>query len=199
MNSLTLQRALGLGLLLLGLGSCGTNVPVETAILTPSDQWQTLTTANVQLDLPPGYVGGDPGRDLEALQRTLVAWEQGDRTEWLSQNAAEFEFLAFQRAGEMLNSINIVQEDRPKTLTLADYLQRQTEKLEAAGITATSTITATSASLELRSMNLYQRIYIYPTETVFWVITYSSGSPNAEFTAGVEQSQQSFQVRLEPS
>ncbi|AMA10177.1 hypothetical protein [Picosynechococcus sp. PCC 73109] len=193
-------RSLGLGVLLLFLWGCGANPPgLETEILTPSNQWQTLTTEQVQLDVPPGYVGGNPGSDLPALAATLEAWDKGDRLEWLNQNAETLELLAFQAEGDRLNSITIVQEERPEALTLEDYLQQQVATLQAAGITVSLTQTADQGRLELNRGDLTQVSYVYPETTTFWVITYSSDRPTAAFTAGVEQSQQSFQVRPESS
>ncbi|MBV5257904.1 hypothetical protein FLX56_05655 [Synechococcus moorigangaii CMS01] len=195
----SLLRYLGLGLLLALLWGCGENPARETEVLLPSDQWQTLQTERVALDVPPGYVGGSPGLDLDALQATLVAWGKGDRTEWLSQSTEDLELLAFQEKDGTLNSINVVQGERPENLSLEAYLQQQTAQLQAAGLTVTTTQTTPWGRLELTQGNLTQISYVHPSDAVFWVITYSSDKPTAEFLAGVEQSHQSFQVRPEPS
>lgn len=187
------------GIAALSVGLWGKSPGLETEILTPSNQWQTLTTEQVQLDVPPGYVGGNPGLDLPAMAATLEAWDKGDRLEWLNQNAETLELLAFQAEDGRLNSITIVQEERPETLTLEDYLQQQVATFQATGITVGLTQTADQGRLELNRGDLTQVSYVYPETTTFWVITYSSDRPTAAFTAGVEQSQQSFQVRPESS
>lgn len=194
-----LRRYLSLGTLMFLLWGCGTTPPPDTQALIPKDQWQTLKTEQVELSIPPGYVGGNPGLDLEALQATLMAWGKGDRTEWLGQNAEDLELLALREKDDNLESINVVQEERPENLSLEAYLNQQVEQLQATGITVTATQETNWGRLELTQGQLQQISYVYPGDVVFWVITYSSDRPTAEFLAGVDQSHQSFRVRPEPS
>lgn len=183
-----------LGVLLLGLCGCGAVPVVDSAILSPSSDWQTLASEAVQLEIPPDYVGGEPERKLVAMQATLTAWGFGDRTEWLAQHAEKIELLAFQKDGETLNSINVVAEDRPADLDVAGYLQQQMAQLQAAGLKTELQTTPQGSYLQINGDDLFQTIYVYPVAETFWVITYSSTTPNPQFTEMVERSQQSFQV-----
>jgi hypothetical protein len=189
-----------LGCLLWGLWGCGA-VPNKAAVLQPNSDWQTLQSTAVQLDIPPGYVGGEPGRQLEELQATLEAWGFGDRAEWLAQNADKIELLAFQaqvdpaEPSAPLNSINLVQVDRPEQLGVLDYLQTQAAQLKAAGITIDRlNQSGEVGQLQSHREGLFQISYVYPTETVFWVLTYSSNEPDAALLSQIERSHQSLQI-----
>jgi hypothetical protein len=154
----------------------------------------------VQLDIPPGYVGGEPGRQLEELQATLGAWGFGDRAEWLAQNADKIELLAFQQQADQdqtdhLNSISLVQADRPDQLSVLDYLQTQATQLQAAGITVDRLDQSGEVGqLQSHREGLFQTSYVHPTETTFWVLTYSSHDRNEALLSQIEQSHQSLQI-----
>lgn len=193
----TLLNCCVLSLLLLGLWGCSTAPSVDRAILAANPDWQILTSEAVQLEIPPNYVGGEPEQELAAMQATLTAWGFGDRTEWLAQNAEKIELLAFQKDGTTLNSINVVAEDRPADLSAADYLQQQMEQLQAAGLDTELRENAQGSHLQINANDLALILYVYPTPETFWVITYSSSTPNPQFTELVERSQQSFQVLSE--
>lgn len=195
----SIVQACVLGVMLLVLWSCGNATTPEVEALMPSDQWQTLQTSTVQLEIPPGYVGGEPGRQLTALQATLTAWGFGDRNEWLAQNADKIDLLALQHQAGDLNSINVVQESRPADLTVTAYLQQQQAKLQAAGISSNRESTPQGDGLTIQTEQGTQHLYIYPTDETFWVITYSSTARNPRVTAQIQRSQQSFQVLPEPT
>lgn len=184
-----------LGCLLGGLWGCGTVPPGDVVSLQPSAEWQTLRSATVQLELPPGYVGGEPGRQLAQLQATLAAWGFGDRSEWLAQNAEAIELIAFQQGTQRLNNISLVQAPRPDNLSVLDYINTQATQLQTAGITVEHIDQAgTVGALTVSRDGLWQTSYVYPAEANFWVITYSHSDRSETVLAQMERSRQSFQL-----
>lgn len=169
----------------------------DVSRLPSSDQWQTVKTEAIQLDIPQAYVGGDPGLQLPEIQATLTALGFGDRTEWLAQNATKIDLLFFRAEGRELRTINVVHTARPAELSLENYLQAQVRKLEAGGVTVEAQgidPTTSQGFLQVQKAEMRQTTYVYPSEEDFWVITYSGGLSDARATSEIERSRQSFQV-----
>lgn len=166
----------------------------EGDILKPTAQWQIISTEDVSLEMPPGYVGGEPGRLLPEMQATLAAWGLGDRNEWLAQNAEKIDLLAFQNQTDSLRTINVVSEKRPESSTLIDYLEGQTQKLQAANLTAEFVLLpADIGQMQIEVKNLQQRIYVIPEDEYFWSITFS-GSKLDRDQSEIDRTVQSFRI-----
>lgn len=174
----------------------------DVSRLPSSDQWQTIKTEEIQLDIPPAYVGGDPELQLPEIQLTLTELGFGDRTEWLAQNVTKIDLLAFKEIGRNLNTINVVQETASETARNVDsYVLQQISKLEAAGLTVEQQVFDPAFPdrrvFTVKNPNVYQIVYVYFKTDVFWVITYSG---DVEVTQpDIQRSSQSFQILSEMS
>lgn len=189
-------------MLLWGLWGCGATPSADVSRLPSSDQWQTIKTEEIQLDIPPAYVGGDPELLLPEMQLTLTEMGFGDRTEWLAQNATKIDLLLFRAEGRDLKTINIVHASRPEDLSLETYLQQQINQLESGGVTVKDQgidPDTNQGFLWVEGSALRQTTYVYPSEENFWVITYSGGINNDYAASEIERSRQSFQVLPEMS
>lgn len=188
--------------LLWGLWGCGVAPSANVPELPSSDQWQTLTTEEIQLDIPPAYVGGDPELQLPEMQLALTKMGFGDRTEWLAQNATKIDLLLFRTEGRDLKTINVVHEARPEDLSLEAYLQQQISQLESGGVIIKEQgidPDTNQGFLQVEGAHMHQTTFVYPSEENFWVITYSGGINNDHAASEIERSRQSFQVLPEMS
>ncbi|AFY36541.1 hypothetical protein Lepto7376_0091 [[Leptolyngbya] sp. PCC 7376] len=167
-------------------GCAGSMSPPDSSLaIAPNEQWQILQNEGIQLEIPPGFVAGVPGLQLEELQASLVAGGFDDRTDWLAQNAEKIDLLAFQKSGDQLATLNVVRAGRSPEETLENYLDQQVSRLEAAGIVVESQIVERDGKvgeLRLTGTDQQQIIYVYPSTEDFWVLTYSGGESLAENT-----------------
>lgn len=189
-------------MLLWGLWGCGATPSTDVSRLPSSDQWQIVKTEEIQLDVPPAYVGGDPELLLPEIQLTLTEMGFGDRTEWLAQNATKIDLLLFRAEGRDLRTINVVQEARSEDRSLETYLQKQISQLESGGVTIEEQgidPNTNQGYLRVKGSQMRQTTYVYPSEETFWVITYSGGMDDDNATSEIERSRQSFQVLPEIS
>jgi hypothetical protein len=190
-------RSCCIGVLLWGLWGCGATPSADVSRLPSSDQWQTIKTEEIQLDIPPAYVGGDPELQLPEIQLTLTELGFGDRTEWLAQNATKIDLLLFRAEGRDLRTINVVHAARSEDLSLEAYLQEEVRKLESGGVTVESQgidPVTNQGFLRVKGEQIHQTTYVYPSEESFWVITYSGGMIDDQAASEIERSRQSFQV-----
>ena len=193
----SLGHGLGLFVLLGGLWGCADGMTQsETSMaIAPNEQWKMLQHEEIQLEIPPGFVAGLPGLQLEELQASLEAAGFGDRTDWLAQNAENIALLAFKKEGDQLATINVVNGGRSPKGSLESYVSLQAQKLETAGIEVVSkTIEADDAvgTLQISAADHQQTIYVYPSTENFWVVTYSGTEPFDAAT--LERSRRSVEI-----
>ncbi len=178
------------------LWGCANNVtPEETELaLEPNQDWTLVEHEGIQLEIPPNFVVGQPGLELEELQASLTDAGFGDRTDWLAQNAEDVVLLAFEATDDQLSAINVVQIGRSPDEALEDYLAQQVTQLEAANITvAPPQIEAEVGILEISADNQEQFIYVYPSAEDFWVVTYSGGRGQLAAST-IERSRRSVEI-----
>lgn len=200
-----IRQALGclcLVLLCSGLWGCAeSSATVEraTAIAT-SNQWRSLQIEGFSIDIPPGFVAGLPGLELEGLQASLTELGFSERSTWLAQNAGNIDVLAFQPLDAGLNSINVVRSGRsPEETTMADYLALKVEQLKTVGVQVKSEVIATEPTvgvLQLREAGQTQVIYVFAGTDDFWVVTYSGRDGQFDENL-IEQSRRSIEIPSE--
>ena len=180
-------------------GCAGSSMNTEVPVASVSEQWRSLSIDNFSVDIPPCFIAGLPGLELEALQGSLEEMGFGDRADWLAQNAENIDIVAFQQVDGDLNSINVVRAGRSPDETVTDYLEQQVTQLEAAGIDVESQAVAadpTIGSLQLRQADQAQSIYVFASTDDFWVVTYS-GEDGQFDEMLIEQSRRSVEIPRE--
>lgn len=199
-----LRQAFGAVCVLLlcsGLWGCGVSSgSAERATpLAVGDQWRSLATEGFTVEIPPGFVAGIPGLELEGLQASLEAMGFAERSTWLAQNAENIDLLAFQQVDDELNSINVVRAGRSPDETLESYLKRKVEQLQTVGIQAESQIVETEpmvGELQVQEASQSQTIYVFAGTDDFWVVTYSG--KDGQFDKNlIEQSRRSVEIPRE--
>ena len=184
-----------------GLWGCaGSQLTSNVASVLPvSEQWRSLTIDNFSVDVPPGFVAGLPGLELEALQGSLEEMGFGDLADWLAQNAENIDVLAFQQVGEQLNSINVVRDGRSPEETVEDYVMWKVQQLKTVGVKAESEILETEpvvGKLQLLELGQAQSIYVFAGTDDFWVVTYS-GKDGQFDDSLIEKSRRSVEILSE--
>jgi hypothetical protein len=139
--------------LAVNLFACGKKIPEITG--TPRPGWTAIKGEGVALFLPQGFVGGNPGRDLDKIKAQLKAIDPNSEQKLLgiSQNPTAISLLAFKydldtstiepqdkknqsisgnspRANNIATiSVNITNQSLPKEVSLNSMMESNSQKI----------------------------------------------------------------------
>lgn len=184
--------------LALSLGACGKKV--SEIMGTPQPGWIAIKGEGVALFLPQGFVGGNPGRDLDKITEQLKAIDPSYEQKLLgiTQNPTAIALLAFDTQGNknqannsrgitntsVPTNINITSQSMPKDATMGSLMEKSSQQISQVYQVSeqkimtikqqeVARITATIAN---SNVNMKQLFYLVPTadQKKLWIVTYTT-------------------------
>ncbi|NJO19123.1 MAG: hypothetical protein HC838_02265 [Spirulinaceae cyanobacterium RM2_2_10] len=159
----------------------------------------------VSLLLPPGYEGGNPQADIEAIANRLdgAGTEYEQLSEALRESKENISLIAFdtqQATAGFVTNVNIASQELPKALSAQEYigvLANQLRDLEGYAVQQTGVevingneVGRLVVDIQVGDIEIVQLFYAIPNEQNFWLVRYST--PKQEF----EQRRRDFEQSI---
>ena len=165
-----------------------------------TEEWHTVQGANVSLSLPNTYQGGDPNSELEEITKALVAISPdfNSRIALIKQSPQAIALIAFDTkniSNKFLENVNIVKDELPENISLAEYLDKTIPQLSDGYTIDEQQIVSLpeyqARKITIANQEFKQLLYLVPNNNQIYIVTYSTIAK--EFNSKKAIFEQSFQ------